>query len=146
MLKSGKTFEHDWIQVLPFGAIFVAFALTNNYHQHLRSVSMVLAVVSILDLGRQINAGCTPVPGTSSEQRPSSSQQAASLIEGDRKEGDQVFVMKSSMIYYYLRQRPPSKSYISACLERSCHVGIADKGDIDADSSVRSYLVVRRTW
>ena len=62
VLKSGKTFEHYWIQALPFGAIFAAFALTNNYHPHLRSVSIVLAVVSILALGARFTPVRTPLP------------------------------------------------------------------------------------
>jgi hypothetical protein len=107
VLKSGTTFEHYWMQVLPFGAIFVAFALTDNRHQYLRLVSMVLAVVSILDLAVRLIPAA--LPGTFTSHSPSTLQQAASLIAGDRKDGDQVFVIKDSMIYYYLRQRPPSR-------------------------------------
>ena len=138
VLKSGKTFEHYWIQVLPFGAIFVAFALTNNHHQYLRSVSMVLAVVSILDLAVRLIPSALQSPGTSSSHPSSLSQQAAALIEGDRKEGDQVFVMKSSMIYYYLSQRPPSRIIHPSLFGKEAVMSELSKyGYIDADEFSR---------
>ena len=134
VLKSGNTFEHYWVQVLPFGAIFVAFALTNNHHQYLRSVSMVLAVVSILGLAMRLIPAALQSPGSSSSHRPSLSQQAASLIEGDRKEGDRVFVMKSTMIYYYLRQPPPSRIIHHSLFGKEAVMSeLAKYGYIDAD-------------
>ena len=134
VLKSGKTFEHYWIQVLPFGAIFVAFALSDNYNPHLRLVSMALAVASILALGVRFMPIALQSLRTSPDHRPSLSQQAASLIEGDRKEGDQVFVMKSAMIYYYLKQPPPSRIiHPSLFGNETVMAELAKYGYIDAD-------------
>jgi len=146
VLKSGKTFEHYWIQVLPFGAIFVAFALTNNHHQYLRSVSMVLAVVSILDLAVKLIPSALQSRGTLSSRPSSLPQQAAALIEGDRKEGDQAFVMKSSMIYYYLSQRPPSRIIHPSFFGKEAAMSeLAKYGYIDADEFSR-IIAVPRMW
>ena len=107
ILKSGKTFEHYWIQIFPFIAVFVAYALSNTHVPRLRTVALFLAVLNITTAVIRFSPAI--LDDWRNSRGPSQLAEAARLIESDRGNHDKVFALNSSLIYFYLSEMPPSR-------------------------------------
>lgn len=151
ILQGGRAFSHYWIQMFPFAAIFVSYALSDRNTLWVRGTANALAASAILAaLVRFAPDSVATLRHWPRFETAHFVRQMAELIAADKQESDQVYALDWHLVYWYLGQHPPS--YIAHPLsitDESITQPLIERGYLDADEfdrilSSRPRYIVKR--
>jgi hypothetical protein len=135
IVLGGRAFKHYWIQILPFAAIVIAGALSDRNALWLRGPAYALALASVAAaLLRFGPDSITTLRSWPQFETAHVIRQTAELIAADKRGSDQVYALRWHLIYWYLRQSPPSHMvHPSAVVKDEVNRPLIDGGYLDAD-------------
>ena len=109
ILSGGAAYSHYLLQGLPLVLVLVAASFEAQWQSAGRAAFLGLSFLIVAaGLARYGSATLEWVHNGLTGPHPTSLQQAAELIRGDRCCGERVYAPGHHLIYWYLKQRPPS--------------------------------------
>lgn len=109
MLMGGAAFPHYWLQLLPFVAIFIVAAVSGrNRHWELWTTGGLAVVLITSSLVTFMPSSLALLEGRVRLDDAHFVRRVAEQIAADKKPGDRVFATHFQLVYWYLKQDPPS--------------------------------------
>jgi len=109
LLMGGAAFPHYWLQLLPFVAIFIANYITaRNTRWELWTTGGLAMVLIISSLVTFLPSSLALLQGRERLDEAHIVRRVAEEIAAHKKPTDRVFAANFQMVYWYLKQDPPS--------------------------------------
>lgn len=109
ILMGGAAWAHYWIQLLPFAAIFIATVVFDrNRRLEMWAVGGLTMVLITSSLVTFAPSGIALLQGRERLDDAHLVRRVAELIAADMKPADRVYAESFHLIYWYLKQDPPS--------------------------------------